>query len=298
MTAGFGGTARPDVAARQKRIRLVATDLDGTLLRSDGTVSARSRAALEAADAAGLVVVFVTGRPARWLDDVVEQTGHLGVAVGANGAVIYDLKTERVISAHPIEVEALRALTAEIRAAFPDVAYAVESLDGFAAEPAYIHDWQINPRRDRRGKPVAPPPIGDITEITAKPALKLLAMDRGADVDEFLASADSLLAGRASVTHSSSFGLLEIAAAGVTKATGLAEVAARHGITPEEVVAIGDMPNDIPMLQWAGTSYAVGNAHTAARAAAGEVVGTNDEDAVAVMIEHVLGSGAAAPATV
>lgn len=285
---GFGRSTAPVRTSRQRRIRLVATDLDGTLLRSDGTVSARSRSALEAADAAGLVVVFVTGRPARWLDDVVEQTGHLGVAVGANGAVIYDLKTETVVSAHVIAVDTLRALATEIRAAFPDVSYAVESLDGFAAEPGYIHDWEINPRLDRRGNAVASPPIGDITVITAKPALKLLAMDRGADVDEFLSSADALLAGRASVTHSSSFGLLEIAAPGVTKATGLAEVAARHGITADEVVAIGDMPNDIPMLQWAGTSYAVGNAHPAARAAAGEVVGTNNEDAVAAVIEAVL----------
>jgi Cof subfamily protein (haloacid dehalogenase superfamily) len=270
-------------------IRLFATDLDGTLLRSDGTVSDRTRAALRAAEAAGLVVVFVTGRPARWLDDVVEQTGHLGVAVGANGAVIYDLHTEQVISSHPIEVDTLRTLATEIRAAFPDVSYAVETLDGFAAEPDYVHDWDINPRLDRRGNPVPEPPIGDIETITSKPALKLLALDRGTDVDEFLSSADALLAGRASVTHSSSFGLLEIAAPGVTKATGLAEVAATHGISPDEVVAIGDMPNDIPMLQWAGTSYAVGNAHPAAQAAAGSVVGTNDEEAVATLIEALLG---------
>ena len=142
-------------ADRHPGVRLVATDLDGTLLRSDGTVSDRTRAALRAADAAGLTIVFVTGRPARWLDDVVRQTGHLGVAVGANGAVIYDLAAERVVDAHPIDVDTLRALAADIRAAFPDVCFAVESLRGFAAEPDYIHDWEINPRRDRRGKPTA-----------------------------------------------------------------------------------------------------------------------------------------------
>jgi Cof subfamily protein (haloacid dehalogenase superfamily) len=269
-------------------IKLVATDLDGTLLRSDGTVSDRTRAALRSAEAAGLVVVFVTGRPVRWLDDVVDQTGHLGVAVGANGAVIYDLHTEQVLNTHAMPVPTVRAIAGEVRAAFREVAYAVETVEGFAAEPQYVHDWAVNPRLDRRGNPVPPPPIGDLATITAQPALKLLAMERGTHVDEFLSSADTLLAGRASVTHSSSFGLLEIAAPGVTKATGLAEVAAKHGITPEEIVAIGDMPNDIPMLQWAGTSYAVANAHPAARAAAGEVVANNDDDAVAAVIERLL----------
>ncbi len=97
-------------------IKLVATDLDGTLLRSDSSVSPRTRAALEAAEAAGLVVVFVTGRPPRWLDDVVEQTGHLGVAVGANGAVIYDLHDEHVVRAHTLEPEVAQAVAADVRA--------------------------------------------------------------------------------------------------------------------------------------------------------------------------------------
>jgi hydroxymethylpyrimidine pyrophosphatase-like HAD family hydrolase len=103
-----------------------------------------------------------------------------------------------------------------------------------------------------------------------------------------MASADALLAGRATVTHSSTFGLLEIAAAGVTKATGLAELAASHGIAPGEVAAIGDMPNDVPMLEWAGASYAVANAHPAALAAADKVLGSNDDDAVAGLIESIL----------
>ena len=94
------------------------------------------------------------------------------------------------------------------------------------------------------------------------------------------------------MTHSSSVGLLEVGARGVTKAIGLAELAESHGITAAEVVAIGDMPNDIPMLEWAGTSYAVANAHPAAKAAAGAVVGRNEDDAVAIVIEELLGAHA------
>jgi hypothetical protein len=270
-------------------VRMIASDLDGTLLRSDNTVSVRTRAALLAAADRGLLIAFVTGRPPRWLTEVVDATGHTGVAVAANGALLYDLATERVLATHPMQPQVMRVLTGELRATFPSVQFAVEYGDGFGAEPEYVHDWEINPRLNSQGRPMTPPLTADLETITARPGVKLLAKDRGADADDFMASADVLLAGRATVTHSSTFGLLEIAAPGVTKASGLAELAARHGINPDEVVAIGDMPNDVPMLQWAGRSYAVANAHPAAQAAADAVVGSNDDDAVAVLIESLLG---------
>jgi Cof subfamily protein (haloacid dehalogenase superfamily) len=269
-------------------IRLFATDLDGTLLRSDGRVSDRTRTALKSAADAGLIVAFVTGRPPRWLDDVIEETGHIGVAVGANGAVLYDMVGERLLRVHTLEPALMRELADELRASFPKITFAVEYGDGFAAEPGYTHDWDINPRVDRRGRPIPPAPVGDLASILAKPGVKLLAKDRGADADELLAAATDLVGGRATITHSSSFGLLELAKAGVTKASGLAELAALHGVEQADVLAIGDMPNDVPMLRWAGHSYAVANGHPAAKAAADEIVGRNDEDAVAVLLEGLL----------
>jgi Cof subfamily protein (haloacid dehalogenase superfamily) len=269
-------------------VRLLATDLDGTLLRSDGTVSERTRAALRAATDTGLLVAFVTGRPPRWLDEVIETTGHLGVAVGANGAVLYDMARASVLQAHYLEPDALARVAETLRAQFPDVQFAAERGDRFAAEPGYVHDWAINPRTDRRGRAMPPPLVGPLDEVISRPAVKLLAKDRGADADEFLLQAESLVGSMASLTHSSSFGLLEIGAFGVTKASGLAELAASHGIGPDEVVAIGDMPNDVPMLRWAGRAYAVANAHDAVREAADEVVASNDDDAVAALIESLL----------
>ncbi|MBN9618685.1 MAG: HAD family phosphatase, partial [Actinobacteria bacterium] len=91
-------------------IRLVATDVDGTLLHSDGTASDRTRAALRAASDAGLLVAFVSGRPPRWLDDLVDETGHVGMSVGANGAVLYDMAAERIVSSHVIAGELMREL--------------------------------------------------------------------------------------------------------------------------------------------------------------------------------------------
>ncbi len=269
-------------------IRLIATDLDGTLLRSDDTVSDRTRAALRDATAAGLVVAFVTGRPPRWLDDVIDETGHVGVAVGANGAVLYDMADQTLLSVHALSPELMVQIGTELRTQFPDVAFAVEYPSGFAAEPGYVHDWQVNPRRDRHGRPMPTPPMGALNDIAGEAGIKLLAKDRSAQPDRFLAAATELLGDRATITHSSSYGLLEIAAAGVTKATGLAELAARHDIRREDILAVGDMPNDIPMLQWAGHSFAMANGHASARAAAAVTVGTNDDDAVAELIERVL----------
>jgi hypothetical protein len=269
-------------------IKMVATDLDGTLLRSDGTVSERSRAALRAAEDASLVVAFVTGRPPRWLDVLVDATGYVGVAVGANGAVLYDVTKGRLVSAHTLSADLMREVGTAIRDEFPNVDFAVEYGDGFAAEPDYVHDWQINPPYDRRGAPMAEPRVGNLLEITSEPAVKLLAKHHGSSADAFLAAATEIVGDRATITHSSSMGLLEISVFGVTKATGLAELAESRGVLPHEVLAIGDMPNDIPMLQWAGMGYAVANAHPSVIEVADQVIRSNDDDAVAEVIEDLL----------
>ena len=275
-------------AERARTVRLVASDLDGTLVRSDGTISDASRTALKKASEAGLLVAFVTGRPPRWLHEVADQTGHTGVAVAANGAVVYDMASETVVRAHHMSPALLTEVAADLRAAFPSVHFAVEYGQEFGCEPEYRHDWPINPRYDRSGARTAPPLVADLATVLRRPAVKLLAKDRAADPDEFAAAAFRVLAGRATVTHSSRHGLLEIAAAGVTKASGLAEIASTHGIGAAEVVAVGDMPNDVPMLKWAGRSYAVANAHPLAIAAADEMLPTNDADGVATLIESLL----------
>lgn len=269
-------------------VRMLASDLDGTLVRSDGTISAASRGALQRAADHGLVIAFVTGRPPRWLHEIAEQTGHTGIAASANGAVIYDLKTETVLRSHTIEPAVLAAITAELRAQFPSVHFGVEYGMNFGYEPGYRHDWEISPSHDHRGDPIAAPRVAPLAEIISAPAVKLLAKDHAADPDQFMAAASRVLAGRATVTHSSRQGLLEIAAAGVTKASGLAEVAASYGISAAEVAAVGDMPNDVSMLVWAGHSYAVANAHPAAIEAADEVLASNDDDAVATLIDRLL----------
>jgi Cof subfamily protein (haloacid dehalogenase superfamily) len=269
-------------------VRMVATDIDGTLLRSDYTISERTQQAIRMATAAGVPVVFVTGRPPRWLDEIAALSGHTGVAVSANGAVLYDLATAQIVASAPLHPPLLAEITSVLRGRFTEVVFGFEYGLSFAHEPEYRHDWEISPLVDRAGNPIAPPVVGPLAEIIRQPAVKLLAKDRTAVPDEFMQAAASLLTGRCTVTHSSRTALLEISAFGVTKATGLEQVARSLGIDRSEVAVIGDMPNDLPMYDWAGHTFAVANAHPAVLAAADHVVASNDNDAVAQLIESVL----------
>lgn len=262
---------------------LVATDLDGTLLRPDGSVSRRTAAALQAAETAGVVVVMVTGRPPRWLAPVAEQVGHTGVAVCANGAVVYDLHAERVVETFAISREVVLEVVAAVRAAVPEVAFAVEDVDlGYGREEAYV----------RRPVPGAPPEevrVASLEDLVDGTIVKLLVRHEGMDSDRLLAAAREVAGELAELTHSSSSGLLEISATGVTKASTLARLAAEHGVDAAEVVAFGDMPNDLPMLAWAGTAYGMANAHPDVLAAVDHVAPPNSADGVAVVLESLLG---------
>ena len=279
-------------------VRMLGTDLDGTLLRSDGTVSDRTKAALRRAADEGFVVAFATGRPPRWLLEVSNATGHTGVAVAANGAVLYDLATDQVIAEHLLTVEVLAEVTTALRAKFPQVVFGIEYGDNparaiaphltFGAEPTYRHAWEVMPALDRAGNPLPLPLIAELETIISQPGVKLLVKDREADPDQFLDDVAALIGERVTVTHSSSNGLVEIGMVGVTKASGLAYVAEQHGIDASEVAVVGDMPNDLPMLAWAGHPYAVANAHPRVLELAKHHLPSNDEDGVAQLIEQLL----------
>jgi hydroxymethylpyrimidine pyrophosphatase-like HAD family hydrolase len=152
-------------------------------------------------------------------------------------------------------------------------------------EPSYA----THPADDGSGR--TPRRVATIEELASEPVLKLLGLCRGRDPDELVAVADAAVGDLVTVTHSS-LPLLEISAAGVTKASTLALLCDELGIAADEVVGVGDMPNDLPMLTWAGTSYAMANAHPTVRATADHVAASNDDDGVAGVIEGLLDSRA------
>lgn len=260
----------------------VASDLDGTLLRSDGTVDPRSRRALAAAEEAGALVILCTARPTRWMGALAEALGHRGVAICANGAVLWDLHTESVLECHPLEPVITADVVARLKNAIPGCAWAVERQEGFAHEPTYTSRWPVPEETV----------VGAVESLIGEPAVKLMLRHDRLLADELLGRAQDVVGELAELTHSNAGdGLLEISALGVSKATALARLCERQGIPGEQVIAFGDMPNDLAMLRWAGYAVAVANAHPDVLAEADEVTAANDEAGVALVLERVFGEG-------
>ena len=254
-------------------MRLVATDLDGTLLRSDGTPSPATREVLEALDERGVPVVFVTARPLRWMDDLWPMVGRHGLAIVSNGAILYDVAAGRVRDVSGIDAAAGAELCEAITAAVPGAAFAIECVSGIRRDPAFLE-----PHRVPEGSPVGP-----LAELWDEPAVKVLVRHPGPDHATFRERVVAAVGDRAVATWSVP-DLVEISAPGITKAARLVQVADELGVAAADVVAFGDMPNDLPMLAWAGTSYAMADADPAVLAAATHRAPPADEDGVATVL--------------
>ncbi len=259
--------------------RLIATDLDGTLLRSDTTVGERTRQALDLARSAGVLVVPVTARQPVGIRQVAGGAGFEDWAVCSNGSYSWHLTQEHAGFVTLLEPGPLGRLVAALAERVPAARFAAVRDFGrdFVAEEGYaalsvFHDHAIQPRVMRRGTPA---------ELVAEPCLKFVARSDRHTPPELYAEIMALeLDGIAPTLSGAPF--VEVAAAGVSKATGLAKLCADLGIEPHEVVAFGDAPNDVAMLEWAGHGVAVANAVPQVQAVADEVLhATNDGEGIA-----------------
>lgn len=262
-------------------MRLIASDIDGTILGHDGQISQRTVTAFRAAADADVDIVFVTGRPPRWLDPLREQIGHLGTVICSNGAVTYDLAAEKVTDSHVLDwatVDSVRRIVAELA---PEPFFALESLSGFHVEEGFF---------GTRAADSGEFPPGALTADMAESGIvKMLAVLHTGTADEFQELVTPRLNALIAVTHSApDLALLEMGPLGVNKAVTLARYAAARGIDAADVVAFGDMPNDIEMLSWAGAGYAMGSGHPKALAAAALRAPRFEDDGVAQVIEKRL----------
>ena len=259
-------------------VRLVASDLDGTLLRPDETVSERTRAALAAARDAGITVVLVSGRQPRSLGPIAERIGVGGIAICANGALVWDLDTGTMVDSSPLAADLAARLVRTLREAIPGVLFAVELEGSFGREAGWSD-----------GLVAAPPAVleADAIELVGGPVIKLLVRHRSLPFAEVAERARAAVGDDAVATWAG-LRLVEISAAGVTKAFALERLCRRLGVAAGEVVAVGDMPNDLAMLAWAGTAVAVANAAKEVLDAADEVTAANTEDGVALLLERIL----------
>ena len=264
-----------------KRPKLIGTDLDGTIVANYGFISERTKIAFTAANAAGIHIYFVTGRPIRWMTEIKENF-NFGLGICGNGAMLYDFLNEKILEEWLFSVEAQLETVKRLRKVIPPVTFAVEVNQQFAREKKYVPRWDIG--ADNVG-------VEQIEEAITAPALKILARCQNSEFssDEMLALASKELAGIATVTHSNSTdSLLEISADGVSKGATLAKMAARHGLTADDCVTFGDNPNDFSMLTWASRSWAMADGHPDLMQHAKYQTDAHQEDGVAKVIERLL----------
>jgi Cof subfamily protein (haloacid dehalogenase superfamily) len=288
-----GGEALVDLGDLAGRLgswrpRLVASDLDGTLLTSDGVVSPRTRAAIEACRAVGMPVVGVTGRGPRLLDSVRAALGGTGIAVLAQGGYVVDLDRDEVLRTVGMSRDDATAVIASIEAVAGELVVAVED----AAEQSEA----LRPLRVQHGfdwpypEPAHLLPRHEVLPVGA--VLKVFLRSSRLGEDELLERARRVVdPAVAELTHAG-LGFIEVLPPGVTKATGLAVALEQHRLGFGDVLVFGDMPNDLPMIEAVtaagGRAVAMANAHPEVVTAADDLTSGSDADGVARYLEAVL----------
>ncbi|WP_100446156.1 HAD family hydrolase [Glycomyces xiaoerkulensis] len=262
--------------------RVIATDLDGTLLDRRRLLSERNRKALMAARARGLTVVAVTARTPRGLAAVDGLTGAVDAAICNNGAILFEPGTDRIEVRHTIDFSTVTELHRRLRNVLPQASFAIETGGAVLAQSAHV---PAGPHYDDPWYRV------DTLEealAQADAVVEYRVLDRATGGPGMLRAAGDVMVPGVVRWSWGRFPVLEYNAEAVNKGDALAAWCAEWDIGPESVVAFGDMPADAPMLAWAGRSYAVAGAQPEAVAAADRWAGPNDDDGVAEAIEAIL----------
>lgn len=267
-------------------VRLVATDLDGTLLRNDLSVSPRTRAALDAVREAGVHVVPVTARQPVGVRHIAEDCGFDGWALCSNGGLGIHLGTGERLFESTLEAATQRALVEALDAEVPGLLYVSvrDAGEVFVAQEGYA---ALAAFEDHKREP-ATMGAHALADVLAEPSLKFIVRHPDLPLDQLLVRVQGLGLEGFEVTHSGA-PFLEVLPEGVSKAWGLAKLCAELGVEQHEVLAFGDALNDVELLVWAGRGVAVANAVPDARAVADEITASNEEDGVAIVLERLVG---------
>ncbi|MCP3818051.1 Cof-type HAD-IIB family hydrolase [Streptomyces sp. A3M-1-3] len=260
--------------------RLVATDLDGTLLRGDETVSQRTRDALAAATAAGAAHIVVTGRAVPWTRHILDDLGYEGLAVCGQGAQVYHAGEHRLLTSVTLDRQLAGLALAKIEAEVGPLALAA-SRDGLDGEVLVGSGYRV------QDGPLPVVLCDDPAEMWSAPLNKVYIQHPGLDDDALARVARSLVGSLVDVVMAGP-GVVEILPLGLSKSTGLSLAARRLGLRAADTIAFGDMPNDIPMFAWAGHGVAMANAHEELKAVAQEVTASNEDEGIAVVLEQLL----------
>jgi Cof subfamily protein (haloacid dehalogenase superfamily) len=276
-------TLSPDGCRRSpvglSRVRLVATDLDGTLLDPNGQITERTARAVAAARATGIHVVPVTGRPPQATWALAAAAGLGPLAVCANGAVIVDLERAEVLEISEIAGAIATGLVDLVRRAIPDILLASDDLERFCYERGFFSgavDWDEILEE-----------VDDIRPVVATGCIKLIARTNETTAPQLIELLEREVG---EVGHVTTSGLdwVDIGAPQVSKAYALERVCDRLGVGIEEVVAVGDNHNDLSVLGWASSAMAPANAIPDVLAVVERVLPANSDDGVACLLEELV----------
>ncbi|MCZ4522252.1 HAD-IIB family hydrolase [Rhodococcus ruber] len=270
---------------RAEDVVVVATDLDGTLLRSDRTISARTADAMAGADAAGIRVVWASARARHSIDELAASCGFRGTAIGANGAVVLDLAdgTPNIVGTRSVPAETVASVKSAVRSLVPGVAFATVGATRFVAEAGYAELCMF---ADHHRQPHEMELSDHGLSVEIEPTVKIVARHRDTTSEALYELVAAAGLDGVELTHSGA-PYIEMSAAGVSKASALKELCEQWGISANSVAAVGDARNDLPMLAWAGTALCPSNAAAPVLAVADRVLGCNDDDAVARYLEEL-----------
>ncbi|WP_328547497.1 Cof-type HAD-IIB family hydrolase [Streptomyces platensis] len=259
--------------------KLIATDLDGTLLRADETVSERTRRALAAATAAGAAHIVVTGRAVPWTRHILDALDYQGLAVCGQGGQVYHAGEHRLLTSVTLDRQLAGLALAKIEAEVGPL-YLAASRDGLAGEVLVGPGYRV------QEGPLPNVLMDDPGDLWAAPINKVYIQHPTLD-DDALALAARQVAGDLVGVTVAGEGIVELLPLGLSKATGLSLAARRLGLTAKDTIAFGDMPNDIPMFGWAAHGVAMANAHAELKAVADEFTASHEDDGVAVVLERL-----------
>ena len=269
------------------RIRLVAIDIDGTLLNSAKQVTDTTAAMLQAArQEAGVRIVLATARPPRSVMSIYNQLGLDTPLINYNGALVYDPLAKRVLMHKPIGCKTSRQIIDLARSVYPEVVVSAEILDRWYTDR---FDPSLVTETGRRFRPNV---VAPVDQWLTQAVTKLLLLGEPEDLEK-LAGAITAKFRRQVTIIQTEWHLLQITHATVSKAQALRVVAGEVGVTSEQVMAIGDNANDVGMLKWAGIGVAMGNAPPMVRAAADYVTDHHDADGAAKAIHEIIIKGMA-----
>lgn len=261
-------------------IRCIAIDLDDTLLRSDLTVSSEDKSALCKAIHKGVKVLLASGRMIQSMRPYVRELELDVPVIGYNGAIIQEALSGKILYHRPVPTEEALKLV-------PIFREAGIHLNAYINDELYMDELTEWGQKYAANAGVTPHPIGDLRRYLNQPSHKMLAVGEVDRIDRIQFQLQEEFGDRLQFVKSKPT-YLEILAPGVSKGKALQELAAGWSMDRNEVMAIGDAPNDLPMIVWAGAGVAIGNAAPAVKEKAVLVVADHDHNGVAEALEKLV----------